>query len=233
MADSVFVDNDVILKTCCYDAVEELVACVSGASRTVNCLGVTKFVLASVIRRKTSIVDKDRAADRLSRFLTIVGQAEPTSEELELAAQFEGAAQSVELELDVGESQLLAMLIRRSGQLLLTGDKRAIRAIEHVVRALSYSDKVARRVACLEQIVMSLVARHGAETFHVRICREANIDAAMAICFSCTSGGYDRDSVTQGLGSYIKHLRETAPSVLVESDDLSAVIPQEDGKRRL
>jgi hypothetical protein len=154
---------------------------------------------------------------------------EPDDEELALAAEFEEVAQSLGVDLDGGESQLLAVLIRRSAALLLTGDKRAILAMEPIVQAGSYHDQVARRVACLEQIAMALISRHGAETIHRRVCSEAAIDKSLANCFSCISGFCRPESILEGLTSYIADLRRQAPRVLVDSDDLSTVVPQEDG----
>ena len=51
----------------------------------------------------------------------------PTPQEISLAANLEEAAAKCAVELDTGESQLVAILLQRSGPLLLTGDKRAIR----------------------------------------------------------------------------------------------------------
>jgi hypothetical protein len=229
MTDSVLLDNDVILKTCCYDAVDELIGCIAGKTRTMHALGVVRYVLARAIAKGKNIANKERAADRLVHLLGSVALIEPNDDELELAAGFEEAAQSRGVDLDGGESQLLAILIRRSAALLLTGDKRAICAMEPVVQARGYEEQVARRVACLEQIVMALIGRHGAETLHTRVCGESGIDISLAICFSCASGSFNPESIVEALVSYIRDLRRYAPSVLVDSDDLSTVIPQEDG----
>lgn len=229
MPDSVLMDNDVVLKTCCYDAVDEMIGCTVGPARTAHVLGAVRFVLAKTISKAKNIADKARAAERLAKMLGRVTPIEPDDDELALAAEFEEVAQSLGVDLDGGESQLLAVLIRRSAALLLTGDKRAILAIEPVVQAVGCHDQVARRVACLEQTVMAIVARHGAEAIHHRVCSEAAIDKSLANCFSCTSGFCRPESILEGLTSYINDLRRQAPRVLVESDDLSAVVPQEDG----
>jgi hypothetical protein len=229
MPDRVLMDNDVVLKTCCYNAVEEVLGCTAGNARTIHVLGALRFVLAKAISRAKNIVDKAGTSDRLARLLDRVELIEPEGEELALAADFEAAAQSLNVELHDGESQLLAVLIMRSAAVLLTGDKRAIRAMEPIVEAVGYTEHVSHRVACLEQIVMTLVGRHGAETIHRRVCREAAIDKSLANCFSCTSGFCRQESILDGLRSYIADLRRDAPRVLVDSDDLSTVVPQEDG----
>jgi hypothetical protein len=192
-------------------------------------LGVARYVLARAISKRKNIANKERTADRLGCLLGMVTEVEPSDDELMLAAQFEESAQSFGVNLDIGESQLLAVLIWRSALLLVTGDKRAIRAMEPVVLACGYKGQVAQRVACLEQILMTLIRRHGAETFHARVCSEADVDIAMAICFKCASGSYTLESVMESLASYIRDLRRCAPNVLVDLDDLSHMISQEDG----
>jgi hypothetical protein len=218
-------DNDVVLKTCCYGFVDEVLGCLAGETRTVHVLGAIQFVLSNAIAKKKNIVNKAIASERLAQFLGMVKLLEPDVDELLLAAEFEAAAQAHDLELDPGESQLLAVLVRRSATLLLTGDKRAIRAIEPVVTASGHVQQAERRVACLEQIVMTIVARHGAEMVHQRVCQEAAVDKSLSIRFSCASGNCNPQSICDGLSSYIGSIRRDAPRALVDTDDLSSVIP--------
>lgn len=229
MPEHVLMDNDIVLKTCCYDAVDEVLGCTAGVGRSIHVLGALKFVLAKAISRARNIVDKAGTSDRLARLLDCVEIIEPAEDELALAADLETSAQSLDVELDEGESQLLAVLIFRSASLLLTGDKRAVRAMEPVLEAAGYTELVARRVACLEQIAMALIGRHGAEAIRRCVCGEAAIDKSLANCFSCASRFCRQESILEGLSSYIADLRRDAPRVLIDSDDLSAVVPQEDG----
>jgi hypothetical protein len=224
MAESVLMDNDVILKTCCYGVVDEVLGCVSGEARTIHVLGVVRYVLGRAIAKRKNISDRDGAASRFSYLLGRVALIEPDNDELSLAADFEHAALSLGVDLDGGESQLLAVLIRRSSALLLTGDKRAIRAIEPVLQASDYRQQVEHRIACLEQIMMAVVGRYGAETIHQRVCSEAAVDKSLAVCFSCCSGTCNLQSIIDGLASYIRDLRRDAQWALVVSDDLSAVV---------
>ena len=225
MAESALMDNDVVLKTCCYGLVDEMLGCLSGKAWTLHVLGVVRYVLVRAIAKRKNISDKDGAANRLTNLLGRVSLIEPNDKELELAAEFEQTAQSLGVELDGGESQLLAVLIRRSASLLLTGDKRAIRAIEPILQESTLRPYVERRIACLEQVMTAVVARHGAEAIHERVCSERAVDISLAVCFSCASGAYDLQSILEGLASYIRDLRRDAQWSLVVSDDLSAVIP--------
>lgn len=224
MADSVLMDNDVVMKSCCYGLVDEVLLCVSKSTWSVHVLGVVRYVLQRAITKRKNIIDKAGAAERLGHLLDRVELIEPDDAELSLAAEFEAAAQTLGVELDGGESQLLAVLIRRSAALLLTGDKRAIRAIEPVVQASGYLQHVERRVACLEQVILAMIGRHGAEAVRRRVCGEAEVDKSLAVCFSCTSDSCNPGAIAEGLASYIRDLRQASPIALVASDDLSAVI---------
>lgn len=225
MSDAILVDNDIVLKTCCYGAVDELMGCFEAVGRKAHILGVARFVLAQAIVKRKSIVNREQASHELQRLLGSVSEIEPTSEELALAAQFESEAQkSPELEFHIGESQLLAILILRAAHLLATGDKRAIRAMEVVVNLVGQNENVAKRIACFEQVVMSIIGQHGAEALHARICSEPTVDIAMSICFRCASGDCTTEATTSALTSYIRDMRRQAPNLLLESDDISPVI---------
>jgi hypothetical protein len=80
---------------------------------------------------------------RLDDFLASVELIEPTVEESTLAAEFESLALAAALPLDAGESQLCAVLVSRNLPLLVTGDKRAITALESLVDSdtRSHSDR--------------------------------------------------------------------------------------------
>jgi hypothetical protein len=182
-------------------------------------------VFRNRISRTRSFRYKEGAAAALRTFLAHVEKIEPDDDQLGLAAEFETEAQAIGLDLDGGESQLLSILIRHSALLLLTGDKRAICAIEAVVERLGYSAHAAGKVGCFEQIILALVHRRGAETLHPQICREPGVDGALSLCFSCASGLLSPESILEGLVSFISHLRNAASCVLVASDDLSPMVP--------
>ena len=69
MTDCVLMDNDVILKTCCYGVVDKVIDCLAGRVRTINVLGVVRYVLGRAITKRKNIADKERAADRLAYLL--------------------------------------------------------------------------------------------------------------------------------------------------------------------
>ena len=69
--------------------------------------------------------------------------------------------------------------LERSIPALLTGDKRAIVAVEELLETYGWLTSVCGRVKCLEQLVYSLMSQIGLDTTRVSICSEPAADTAL------------------------------------------------------
>ena len=219
MASPVLLDNDVVLKTACYSLAEEALVAMTREGTPPAMLGVGRYVVLGRIKRDRRIRDSRRANEALTAILESIALLEPNEAELAIAADFEAEANRRDLELDGGESQLLAILESRSSPALVTGDKRAIIAIAAVAMKLA-----AGRIGCLEQLMAHLTRAVGLEVVRARICAEPDVDRAISICFGCARDGSELADVMAGLTSYIGHLSKQAPGVLVPGDDLSRAV---------
>jgi hypothetical protein len=170
------VDNDIVLKACLYGLDAEVMEFLCRAGLIAALLPVARYVVRSRLRRHPSSRTADASIRALDSVVSSLAAAEPSSEELRLAASFETDAQRRNLELDSGESQLLAISLNRRLKLLLTGDKRAIRAIEQ----LAGDQMPIGSVGCLEQLFGGLVRRLGVSPLRERVCSEAQTDQALA-----------------------------------------------------
>lgn len=216
----VLVDNDVVLKSCCYGIDELLLELLDDVGATPLILAVARFVISGRIKRDRSLVDPERARASFERSIGRFREVEPTEAELAVAAEFEAAAQALNLELDGGESQLLAILIERRLALLLTGDKRAIVAIERIAADMLPGPSI----VCMEQVMTTLLGRIGLTRLRERVCAEPAVDQAMTSCFACRSTVVDAPSVEEGLRSYVGHLRKSSSRILLQADDLSVLV---------
>lgn len=210
MPEQVLLDNDVVLKVACYALVTESLAAMTSNGTPLGMLGVGRFVIRGRLERAKNIADRDRARAALERMLAAVEMLEPTEDELALAADLEAEASRQGLELDGGESQLLAIVARRNFHCLLTGDKRAISAMAAVAMALA-----AGRILCLEQLMVRIVAAVGADAVRPQVCAEPRVDRALTACFGCARDAVPHADVVDGLTSYVNHLERTAPGVLM------------------
>ncbi len=209
------VDNDILFKGACYGLLDAFLAPVSVAGDSFGVLGAARFVVSKKITKKAPHKGTTAAHQHLATFLGRAAVVEPTEDEQRMAADFEVAAQRAGLDFDAGESQLCSILICRSTPLLLTGDKRAIQAIEQLLDSESRLVALCGKIRCLEQLVLDVFsASPNPDTLRSAICAEVEVDKALAICFSCHREDGSGLDYAEGLKSYLTDLRQRATRVL-------------------
>jgi hypothetical protein len=208
------IDNDILFKGACYGLLSELIATACSATEVVGTLGSARFVVAKKIEKNKLLRNRTAALAVFFEFLNRSEALEPTQDEQNMAADLELVAQRIGINLDSGESQLCAMLVFRVFSLLLTGDKRAITAMEHLIDGDNRLIALTGKVRCLEQLVYDALTKKNHVALRTAICGEPQVDKALAICFSCTSHSVVMASIVEGLQSYIKALRTEAIRVL-------------------
>lgn len=220
MTDIVLVDNDIALKTCAYSSVREFAGILDALQTTPSMLRVSKFAVSRRVQRARDINYPDQLRQEWEKLHPVVSEIEPTPEEIEFAAQLEEMAVERSLDLDSGESQLLAILHYRGASLMITGDKRALRAIGEMNLVLP-----PRSIACLEQLVHSVLSIVGLSKFRHRVCREPKIDKSVAVCFSCSNTtSPPLASVVEGLKSYTDAIRVWIPDLLCPEYEITVAL---------
>jgi len=207
-------DNDVLFKGACYGLLSDLISVVCAKGDVAGLLGAARYVVPKKIQRAKLKGSADQALRVFSKFLERATVLEPTDGEQQLAADLELAAQKLHLSLDSGESQLCAVLVSRLVPFLLTGDKRAIQAMEALIDGNSRLSAMCGKIKCLEQLVAGALLQGNPLDVRSAVCGEPEIDKALAICFSCKDPMASAATFTQGLQSYISDLRERAGRVL-------------------
>lgn len=210
------VDNDALIKLSAYS----LWRCIQSAAvlpEPFGVLGAARYVVPSAIERSERIKDRDGALSAWEAMLDLASELEPTNDELRLATEMEDAANERGLPLDVGESQLCAMAVYRLDTLVLTGDKRALEAVENLRSVVGRLPLLDGRIACLEQLLQALLHQADAMEIRALVCAEPRIDKTLSICFSCTNHAEVDSMEDAGLVSYILDLRTSAPNVLMRT----------------
>ena len=211
-------DNDVLFKVACYGLLDEIIGEHRANEDDIGVLGAARFVIPQKIRRATLQGGSESAVERLLMFIDGAEELEPTDEEQQLAADLELCAQRCAVNLDTGESQLCAVSAMRLVKSLLTGDKRAIRAIEVLLDQETRLHAIRAKVWCLEQLVASALEANDQDVIRNAVCSEPAVDKTLTICFSCSSAtGAQAEAVLAGLRSYIGDLRTQATRVLAPS----------------
>lgn len=211
------IDNDVLIKMSRFQLVGELLhlACPAGCANNTGVLATARFICAARLRKAiTNGETTTNSVETFEAFLASVEILEPSEKELALAAQLEDEAQAGNLALDAGESILTAIATLRGSQ-ILTGDKRAVAAIEQLLATVPDIRDLSGCAICLEQAVMTLTDSLGADVVRARICAEPTADHALRLVFECRRDGAEGDFEPLGLISYIDDLRRFAPTVLM------------------
>lgn len=206
-SDRVLVDNDVVFKLCAYALHRILIE--ADAFSPGFMLPTASFVLRDLGRRSRKVSDRGAVAAAIEEAIAAMHIIRPSEDALSLAADLEDTANSLSLDLDPGESQLLAVLLVDGARLLLTGDKRAVVAMEALAR-----DGAQGRIASLEQVFLALLGVRDVMELRAAVCAEPGMDRTLTACFGCHSETATDASVQAGLESYVGALRRAAPTVL-------------------
>lgn len=212
--ESATIDNDVLLKLACFGLLDKLLEALRVDADNAYILGAAKFVIRRAIDRRFSENNKQRASAQFESFISAVNQVEPTEDEIGFATEIEDAAIRNGVEVDVGESLLTSITIKRSIELLATGDKRAIVGLEKLIALMPSLEEIKGRVACFEQIMQALASLVGIDEIRDRVCSEPETDIALTMCCSCSNPSAAATSLLDGLTSYIKNIRDNAPNIL-------------------
>ncbi len=157
------------------------------------------------VRHDPKLFRDATVADYLAVALSQFGAA--WRPDAEVVARLQGIAG-----LDAGEITLIAMLCSDPQAMLVTGDKRALLALaapglEDIVK------RIAGRIVCLEQVVLSALDRLGVGTLATSIGPHRDLDVAVRCAVPLPPYAVELE-VRKGLLSYIEDLRKGAPSLL-------------------
>lgn len=211
MPTDVAVDNDVLHKLACYQVLSEASETLSRSDGGIGVLGAARFVVGKLLARA------DAGSGQLvafKEFLEFVEILEPTEDEVALAVELEEEALRGGLDIDPGESQLLAIARSRQFRFVATGDKRAIAGVEAASSSIRWLAALRQHIVCLEQVMMALTESVETAELRPKVCSAGSIDKAVRACFGCSGGNATSADICQALSSYVEHLRQVAPTML-------------------
>lgn len=211
-------DNDVLHKTTSYGLFVGMLAMPRLQNEVYGALGTAKFVVGKKLSKHPPTRGVDIVLVEFTAALGMLKEIEPTPDEVETAANIERQAQLQNLELDTGESILCAVLLARHLSHILTGDKRAIKAIEVLNTSGTYLNNFKSKMICLEQLFYWLANDHEIQRVRNAVCADKAVDNALTSCFSCYSPEVPNEICIEGLNSYILSLKQVAPNVLMSED---------------
>jgi hypothetical protein len=192
----VLADNDIIHKLACCGLLQELLQWLGVPPAEVWVLPSMRFMLRKKLKADAA------ALVELEWFLLQVSDL--PAADINMLALFP-------VEMDVGERQMLAILVNTPDvEHMVTGDKRALRLIGSMCGkdpALDHRLNQAR-VDCLESIMLSLIDQFGFDAVNAKVLRGLKSDKVLQASFGLKKlEGNSRDALTH----YLNEVRSEAP----------------------
>lgn len=193
----VLADNDIIHKLACCELLPELLLWLKAPPNQVCVLPSLPFML----RRK---LKADAGALACAESFLLKVQPIPEAD-IRLTERY--------LKLDVGERQMLAVLVGNAQvSQLVTGDKRALKLVGEMV--LTDADLLRRldetRIDCLESIMLGFIDQFGFAATNTKATRGLAADGVLNMSFGLKR---TQEHAVGALGSYLASVQATAAFV--------------------
>jgi hypothetical protein len=200
-------DNDIVEKLAIYDLLENALASLGASPSDVYVLPTLKHRIGGKVRTKATNRLGVEVVDRILEFLGGVNEIRDYSLSDQLLLDDV-------VNIDPGEAILLAATGVYPISLLLTGDKRCLRAIATCPDCKTIALRIRGKVICFEQILLRLIEDLGFEQVLAKVVAVPYCDTALRAAFG--SGIHStQPNTVECLQSYIKELRNLPIDLLV------------------
>ncbi|WP_199545054.1 hypothetical protein [Paraburkholderia kururiensis] len=196
---ALLVDNDALLKLARYDLLDKVLEQFSFDYGDVRVLAAAKYVLLPARDRLRHCKD-EACADRLERFLSLVGKLDATTADRGIVDALAAVPN-----IDPGEALMLAAGATDPDCYIITGDKRALAAVGESELLFAVRVALRGRILSLELLFSFLIEGDFANVQN-RIRLQPSVDKTLANIFGVSTPS-SLQSVRDGLDSYIAHLR--------------------------
>jgi hypothetical protein len=195
-----YIDNDVIFKLSQYDLLDEFIQAYETSFESIFILSTLKY--RAYLKEEERSIEFLGSKEAYDNVVSIVGSCKEAVISDELMKE---VIQSDQLNIDHGELILTYCLKETEESKLVTGDKRAVKALsEH-----SEFNFCRCKVLILEQILLKMINTLDFGTIRKKISSNPDVDKALRVCFSSKK----LEGVALGLNSYIGDLSSFNESV--------------------
>lgn len=178
VCDLIFADNDILLKLAEYDLLREACTALHAEPDRIRFQPSTK---PSLVKTKEKLA-KGKAIkysqEGIDRAIAFVESAEQVTSaaDLDWVEGFDG--------IDIGEAQLASWTCEAGNDsVLLTGDKRFMKAVARSHAAKALFDGLRGRVICLEEIICAIMLADGVDHVRKAVKAAPECDIAISLLF--------------------------------------------------
>lgn len=203
---SLFIDNDALLKLASYDLLDTALTMFNIRPEDIHVLATARYALIPD-KNRLRRCKTEECASRLESFLAKANKLTQDG----LSADMLDALTS-EPGIDPGEALMLGMAASAPDSYIITGDKRALEALQAGKGLNDVCEVLAGRVLPLELLFSFLVEGDFAQV-QVRVRSQPEVDKALTYAFGVSTPA-NLASVRAALDSYVGHLRRLTGSLL-------------------
>lgn len=191
-------DNDVLLKAAHWGMLDYITTCTGIDWQATSALESLRF---RTYRKDPKLFHHPDIAEALKARLDLM--VPMSAPDASVVARLQGI-----VDLDAGEIALIAAACACEEALVMTGDKRALRALSQPGLE-DINERLQGRVVCLEHLLRHVLDQVGADRLVEMISPYPGLDTAVR-CVLPSGGRASEGEIREGLGSYLRDLeRET------------------------
>lgn len=181
------IDNDIVIKLAQMDVYADGL---SAIGLTPTQAGSTAAMLnyLTAVAHGTKLKLPEVEQDRLRAAIHTIADLEMTEEESMVAAAMMKAILQADLDLDEGETALMAIATQRNDLDIATGDKRALRDLPNLATAYPSLQVLKGRIICLEQIFRKICEVHGFRRVRDAVLTATHADTTIFLIYDAVAG---------------------------------------------
>ncbi|MBX3648872.1 MAG: hypothetical protein KF853_13535 [Rhodocyclaceae bacterium] len=203
---TLFIDNDALLKLASYDLLDTALTMFNIRPEDIHVLATARYALLPA-KDRLRHCKIEECASRLESFLAKATKLTPDGLNVGMLD-----ALTSKPGIDPGEALMLGTAASAPDSHIITGDKRALEALQAGKGLDDVCEALAGRVLSLELLFLFLVEGDFAQVqAHVR--SRPGVDKALTYAFGVSTPA-NLDSVRAALDSYVGHLRHLTGSLL-------------------
>jgi hypothetical protein len=191
-------DNDILFKLAHCDLFDEFLAYIQLPVKSIAILHTCIFKMRKTLRSHPEVLAR---LERFCQLVTIIADDEVNIDVLEAI---------METGADSGEAILAAKVAMTPGAYLVTGDKRAVRALNTMADG-PIKSALAGRVLCFEELVIGLVHNSDFSELSTKLIAGSACDGVLRNAFG---PGRTEEHALACLYSYADELRTACPTLL-------------------
>lgn len=212
---SALVDADILIKLSILDVFADCLSAIGlkvAECATIESMRYSAGLHKQHVRERKAGVGAP-AARLLATLRTISGISSISPDEQRLSTAIVAHSNRLGLAIDPGEAIIISVCVRRQIPYVTTGDKKAIRSLPDLERAVAEVANIKGKLIPFEYLLQQLVLKKGYATVHAKLVAGQHCDTGLRNALK--AAGVDGDRFLARLETKLGELRKEAPGYVI------------------